>query len=55
MLRLAASKGEAMKHDLQQLNDRLRYNREHNISFASDRLLAEVEEDLESYAPNTNT
>nr|DAR37481.1 MAG TPA: hypothetical protein [Caudoviricetes sp.] len=43
-----------MKHGLQQLVERLRYNRERNISFASDELLAEVEEDLELYGPNTN-
>ena len=44
-----------MKHRLEQLTERMKFNREHNISFASDKLLAEVEEDLESYAPNTST
>ncbi len=38
-----------MKHGLEQLTKRMRFNREHNISFDSEDLMSEVNEDIELY------
>ena len=38
-----------MKHDLNDLTERLKFNREHNLSFDSYDLIEEVNEDIELY------
>ena len=38
-----------MKHGLEQLTERMKFNREHNISFASEELMSEVNEDIDLY------
>lgn len=43
-----------MKHDINQLIERQQYNRDHNISFDSESLIAEATEDLALFAPNTH-
>jgi len=39
-----------MKHDLNDLTERLKFNREHNLSFDSSDLIEEVNEDIELYS-----
>lgn len=41
-----------MKHDLNDLTERLKFNREHNLSFDSSDLIEEVNEDIELYSSN---
>lgn len=38
-----------MKHGLEQLIERMKFNREHNISFDSEDLMSELNEDIELY------
>lgn len=42
-----------MKHGLEQLTKRMRFNREHNISFDSEDLMSELNEDVELYGSKT--
>lgn len=42
-----------MKHGLEQLTERMKFNREHNLSFDSSDLIEEVNEDIELYDSNT--
>jgi hypothetical protein len=39
-----------MRHGLEQLTERMKFNREHNISFDSEDLMSEVAEDIELYS-----
>lgn len=43
-----------MNHTIEQLIERQQYNRDNNISFASEDLIAEVEEDLSLFEPTTH-
>ena len=43
-----------MNHTIEQLIERQQYNRDHNLSYESGELIAEVAEELELFAPDTH-